>query len=108
MPENMNIAVLGPVPRDNITTYQGEKLEKFGCAVYTAVCISALAGAGSTVSLARQGGPMDPDEVAAFEARAGCAEAVRLRGWDDDGKVDGLTIAPLAAYEPLLRRLGER
>ena len=46
MPENMNIAVLGPVPRDNITTYQGEKLEKFGCAVYTAVCISALAGAG--------------------------------------------------------------
>ena len=45
MPENMNIAVLGPVPRDNITTYQGEKLEKFGCAVYTAVCIAALAGA---------------------------------------------------------------
>lgn len=51
MPHKLNIAVLGPVPRDNITTYQGKTLEKFGCAVYTAVCISALVGEGSRVSL---------------------------------------------------------
>ena len=64
--------------------------------------------AGERVSMVELPQRFDVHEVAAFEARAGCAEAVRLRGWDDDGKVDGLTIAPLAAYEPLLRRLGER
>ena len=91
--------VVGPIA-DHVAA------KRYRCAVDPAY--RAGLSAGSTVSLARQGGPMDPDEVAAFEARAGCAEAVRLRGWDDDGKVDGLTIAPLAAYEPLLRRLGER
>ncbi len=44
-----NLAVLGPIPRDNITSYQGENFEKFGCAVYTAACMSSLAGAGSKV-----------------------------------------------------------
>lgn len=42
MPKNKNIAVLGPIPRDRITSYQGEKFEKFGCAVYTAACLAAL------------------------------------------------------------------
>lgn len=61
--------------------------------------------AGSTASLARQGGPMTAAEAAEFERDATNLDAVRLRGWDDDGKIDGLTIAPLDAYEPLLRRL---
>lgn len=61
--------------------------------------------AGSTRSLARQGGPMAPDEVARFEANPGHAEAVRLRGWDDGGKVEDLEVAPLAAYRDLLDRL---
>ena len=49
MSGKMNIAVLGPIPRDKITSYQGETFEKFGCAVYTAACLSALAGPGSTL-----------------------------------------------------------
>ena len=49
MPDKFNVAVLGPIPRDNITSYQGETFEKFGCAVYTAACVSALAGDGSKV-----------------------------------------------------------
>ncbi len=49
MSDNINVAVLGPIPRDNITSYQGETFEKFGCAIYTAVCMSSLAGPGSTV-----------------------------------------------------------
>ncbi len=49
MSDTINVAVLGPIPRDNITTYQGENFEKFGCAVYTAVCLSSLAGPGSVI-----------------------------------------------------------
>jgi phosphonate degradation associated HDIG domain protein len=57
---------------------------------------------GSTASLIRQGGPLEPAEVAAFEANAGWADAVALRRWDDQAKVDGLTVADLASYRPLL------
>ena len=51
MSDQINVAVLGPIPRDNITSYQGEKFEKFGCAVYTAACMSSLAGPGSRVNV---------------------------------------------------------
>lgn len=61
--------------------------------------------AGSTASLARQGGPLAPDEVAAFEANPGWPDAVDLRRWDDEGKVDGLPVPGLEAYRPLLESL---
>ena len=51
MSNRINVAVLGPIPRDNITSYQGETFEKFGCAVYTAVCMSSLAGKGSKINV---------------------------------------------------------
>ena len=60
---------------------------------------------GSRASLVRQGGPMDRAEADAFAANPGCADAVRLRRWDDSGKVEGLTVAPLESYVPLLERL---
>lgn len=49
MNDRFNIAVLGPIPRDHITTYEGDVVEKYGCAVYTTVGISALAGPGSRI-----------------------------------------------------------
>lgn len=61
--------------------------------------------AGSARSLALQGGPADPDEVARFEANPGFAAAVRLRHWDDGGKVDGLDVGDLEGHRPLLERL---
>lgn len=61
--------------------------------------------AGSTASLARQGGALDADEVTAFEGNAGWADAVALRRWDDQGKVDGLEVPDLASYRPLLDSL---
>jgi predicted HD phosphohydrolase len=59
--------------------------------------------AGSKRSLLRQGGPLAPDEVPAFEALPGATGAVALRRWDDAGKVAGLTVPELAAFEPVLR-----
>ena len=33
-----------PIPRDQIVTHTGERFEKYGCALYTAVALSALLG----------------------------------------------------------------
>ena len=43
------IAVLGPVPRDSITTHHGTTVEKFGCALYTVAALSSLVGEGSRI-----------------------------------------------------------
>ena len=75
--------------------------KRYLCAVDPAYrdCLSA----GSKRSLLRQGGPLAPDEVVAFEALPGATGAVALRRWDDAGKVAGLAVPELAAYEPMLR-----
>ena len=77
--------------------------KRYRCAVEPAY--EAGLSAGSTASLQRQGGPMAPDEVARFEANPAHRDAVRLRGWDDHGKVDGLEVLPLRAYVALLERV---
>ena len=43
------VAVLGPIPRDQIITHAGEKFEKYGCALYTAVALSALLDPADTI-----------------------------------------------------------
>lgn len=43
------VAVLGPIPRDHIVTYAGERIEKYGCVIYTAAALSSLLGAGDTI-----------------------------------------------------------
>mgnify|MGYP001826331349 CR=1 FL=1 len=53
-------------------------------------------------SLQVQGGPMNAAEVQAFEANPHHRDAVRLRRYDDDGKVAGLTIKPVASYRDML------
>ena len=61
----------------------------------------------SVASLEVQGGPYGPAESDAFLATPGAAEAVQLRGWDDDGKIAGLDVEPIESYGPLLRSLAE-
>jgi len=56
----------------------------------------------SVHSLALQGGPFAPDEAATFAATPGADDAVRVRRWDDAGKVVGGTPPPLEHYLPLL------
>jgi adenosine kinase len=43
------VAVLGPIPRDQIVTHAGERFEKYGCVLYTAAALSALLDAGDTI-----------------------------------------------------------
>lgn len=56
----------------------------------------------SILSLELQGGPYSPTEAAAFEESPYANDAVRLRRWDDIGKVAGLDTPDLEHYRPVL------
>jgi [1-hydroxy-2-(trimethylamino)ethyl]phosphonate dioxygenase len=58
--------------------------------------------AASVVTLGLQGGPMSAGEVAHFETEPFHQDAVRVRRWDDQGKVEGLGAPGLAAYRAML------
>jgi sugar/nucleoside kinase (ribokinase family) len=47
--KSRKVAVLGPIPCDQIVTDDGERFEKYGCVLYTAVALSALLDAGDTI-----------------------------------------------------------
>ncbi len=52
-----------------------------------------------------QGGPMSADEVAAFEAKLGAKDAVKLRRWDEGAIVPGLETPDFAHFRPLIEGL---
>jgi phosphonate degradation associated HDIG domain protein len=58
----------------------------------------------SVHTLALQGGPMSAAEVARFEAEPFAQQAVRVRRWDDQGKVAGLATRELGEYAGLIER----
>lgn len=56
----------------------------------------------SVQTLKLQGGPMSQAEVAAFGAERFFRDAVRVRQWDDRGKVAGLATPSLTEYRGLI------
>ncbi len=68
----------------------------------------AKLSAASVVTLKLQGGPMSAQEAARFEAEPFCREAVRVRRWDDAGKVAGLATPGLLDYRALIEELAVR
>jgi [1-hydroxy-2-(trimethylamino)ethyl]phosphonate dioxygenase len=58
----------------------------------------------SVLSLELQGGPYSAEEVAAFDESPHAADAVRLRRWDDVGKIAGLSTPDLEHYRPVLEQ----
>lgn len=61
-----------------------------------------LLSAASVQSLALQGGPMSQEEADAFLALDGAADAIRLRRYDEKGKVTGVELDSLESYGELL------
>jgi phosphonate degradation associated HDIG domain protein len=59
----------------------------------------------SVVTLKLQGGPMAAHEVAQFETEPFHRDAVRVRQWDDQGKVAGLKTPGLEDYRALIEEL---
>jgi len=68
----------------------------------------ARLSSASVHTLRLQGGPMSAQEVRRFEGERYWQDAVRLRRWDDQGKVAGLKTAPLEDYVGLIERLALR
>jgi [1-hydroxy-2-(trimethylamino)ethyl]phosphonate dioxygenase len=56
----------------------------------------------SVLTLKLQGGLMTDAEVTAFEAEPFFREALRLREWDDRGKIPGLETPDLGSYRALI------
>ena len=65
----------------------------------------ARLSAASVHTLKLQGGPMSASEVAHFETQPFWREALRVRRWDDQGKVAGLKTIALQDYAPLIERV---
>jgi [1-hydroxy-2-(trimethylamino)ethyl]phosphonate dioxygenase len=65
----------------------------------------ARLSSASVYTLKLQGGPMSERELAQFEGERFWRDAVRLRHWDDQGKVAGLQTPALEAYAALIGRV---
>ena len=59
----------------------------------------------SVLSLRLQGGPLNPAQRRRFERSRFAADAIRLRRWDDAGKIEGLAAPGLDHYRPILQRI---
>ena len=68
----------------------------------------AMLSQASVVTLKLQGGPMGPDELLQFETERYYKEAIRVRRWDDQGKVAGLKTPGLAEYRGLIEEFALR
>jgi len=94
----------------DVTVYEPVRLhvpaKRYLCA--TDAGYLARLSAASVHTLTLQGGPMALREVALFEAAPFYREAVRVRRWDDQGKVMGLQTLALHDYVPLIERLASR
>ncbi len=62
----------------------------------------------SVHSLSLQGGPMNAAEAAEFRKNPFHGEAVRVRLWDEGGKVAGMRTRAFRDYEALLQRVVDR
>ena len=58
---------------------------------------------GSLTTLKKQGGLMSEEELAVFESSPYLEDAVRVRRWDDTGKVPGMETGTLTDYLELAR-----
>lgn len=64
-----------------------------------------MLSSASVHTLKLQGGLMPPHEIAMFEAEQHFRQAVRVRRWDDQGKVAGLSTPSLEDYATLIESL---
>lgn len=64
--------------------------------------------AASVQSLNVQGGPMNADEVEAFRKHEYYQDALRLRVWDDEGKIAGVETPAFEDFAPSLEHLAQQ
>ena len=94
----------GPSVTEPIRLHVAAK--RYLCAVDPAYV--GLLSEASRYTLGVQGGPMSPEELAAFEAEPYAGDAVRLRRWDDAAKDAGRDVPPFGLYQQRLALLARR
>jgi [1-hydroxy-2-(trimethylamino)ethyl]phosphonate dioxygenase len=77
--------------------------KRYLCA--TAAEYFAKLSSASVHTLELQGGPMSPSEITMFEREPFFRQAVRVRQWDDQGKIAGLTTPGFSSYGALIEGL---
>jgi len=80
--------------------------KRYLCATDPTYCGKLSPASVHTLSL--QGGPMNAEEVAEFRGNPFHEEAVRVRIWDEGGKVANMKTRAFRDYVPLLERVVER
>ena len=80
--------------------------KRYLCAVEAGY--EAALSPASALSLRLQGGRFTPEEAQRFAAGRYAQDAIRLRRWDDAGKVEDVELEPLQAYRPLLETLAAK
>jgi phosphonate degradation associated HDIG domain protein len=65
---------------------------------------AARLSAASVQTLQLQGGPMTPEEAAAFEGDPLFSDKLRLRSWDEQAKTPGAATSALESFRELLLR----
>ncbi len=83
--------VLGPIPRDHITTHNGEVIEKYGCATHTAIGLARLLGEKGTVYPVSHVRKMDRDAVVEVFAPYPNIDTSHIQDTSDQGDVIQLT-----------------
>ncbi len=98
-----NVAVLGPIPRDHITTHRGEVIEKYGCAMHTAIGLSRLLEGQGTVHVVSHVRKQDEQEIKSvlsaypnintdsITSDADQGDVIRLRFVDQNNRIEKQT-----------------
>ena len=94
----------GPAVTEPVRLHVAAK--RYLCA--TAPGYFGLLSAESVRTLALQGGPMTPEQAAAFEALPHARDAVAVRRWDDQAKDPAIIPPGFAYFAPLLESLAGR
>ena len=81
------VAVLGPIPRDQIVTHAGERFEKYGCVLYTAVALSALLGRDDTIVPISHVRRQDEGPIKEILAAYPNIDTSGITSWTDQGDV---------------------
>ena len=87
MAETFKVAVLGPVPRDHITTHEGAVVDKYGCALNSVAALSALMGGGGDIALVTHVRQVDHGRILEILSRFPGADPRHLTSDRDMGDV---------------------
>lgn len=90
MADTFKFAVLGPVPRDRITTHEGLVVDKYGCGLNTVAALSALMDGGGDISLVTHLRRIDHERVLEILSLFPNADTDHVRSDSDMGDVIAL------------------